>query len=171
MAKASGGTRKLKHGSREYRKRQDEIKSMRENGKYSSVTMGTHGGYLAIEKSKSRHKIEEIEAGKILADNGYKVILKDEMGEVKTPDGYVFNASFEQRTPQGTSIVNCKNALEHAMKKNADIALIFDKHYKYHRNTIEEGVKRFEEHNSYRFKRIIAISDKGKIHLHKHNEK
>lgn len=28
MAKASGGTRKLKHGSREYRKRQDEIKAM-----------------------------------------------------------------------------------------------------------------------------------------------
>lgn len=30
MAKVSGGTRKLKHGSREYRKRLDEIKSMQE---------------------------------------------------------------------------------------------------------------------------------------------
>jgi hypothetical protein len=90
MAKASGGTRKLKYGSREYRKRQDEIKAMQGNGKYSSVTMGTHGGYLAIEKSNSQHKIEEIEAGKILADNGYKVILTSEDGHKATGDGTLF---------------------------------------------------------------------------------
>ena len=107
MAKVSGGTRKLKHGSREYRKRLDEIKSMQENGKYSSVTIGTHGGYLAIEKSNSQHKVEEIEAGQFLADNGYKVILTSEDGHKATGDGTLFSIGYEQRTPQKVRLMVC----------------------------------------------------------------
>lgn len=170
MAKASGGTRKLKHGSREYRKRQDEIKAMQENGKYSSVTMGTHGGYLAIEKSKARHKIEEIKAGKILADNGYKVILKDEMGQVKTPDGYIFNASFEQRTPTKDGSNTIRNALFHAKAKNAQVAVIYSKGPAFTRNSVDNGLKLYEQATERRFERIIVVVDNGHIHIHKHNK-
>ena len=53
---------------------------MRDSGRYSSVEMGKGGGWIAIEKSTARHKPEELEAARILADKGYKVTLKNEAG-------------------------------------------------------------------------------------------
>lgn len=170
MAKVSGGTRKLKNKSREYNKRQKEVESMRASGKYSSVEIGTHGGYLAVEKSKAIHKSEEIEAGKILADNGYKVILKDEMGQVKTPDGYIFNASFEQRTPTKDGANTIRNALFHAKSKNAQVAVIYSKNSSFTRKSVDDGLKLFEQATERRFDRIIVVSDNGYIHIHKHNK-
>lgn len=173
MAKTSGGVRTYGQGSSTYRKRQAETETMRKSGKYSSVEMGRGGGYVAIEKSPARHKPEEIEAARILADKGYKVILKNEAGlghKVKTPDGYLFTASFEQRTPQGSSINNVKNALAHARDKNADIAVIYDKHRLYNRKNVEAGISHYEATNKYRFKHIIVISAHGNIHRHKHGK-
>lgn len=56
MAKTSGGIRTYKNGSSTYRRREVEADAMRRSGKYSSVEMGKGGGYVAIEKSTSRHK-------------------------------------------------------------------------------------------------------------------
>ena len=69
-----------------------------------SVEMGRGGGWLAIEKSTARHKPEELEAARILADKGYKVTLKDEAGSEKTVDGYLSTASFEKRTPTDSTV-------------------------------------------------------------------
>lgn len=55
----------------------------------------------------------------------YKVILKDEVGSEKTVDGYLFTASFEQRTPTGSTAQNFKKALEHATDKNADVLVAY----------------------------------------------
>lgn len=88
MAKTSGGVRTLKIGSREYRKRESEVNDMIASGKYQSVKMSSGGGYVAVEKSTFKHKPEELEAANILAGKGYKVILKNESGIGKTPDGY-----------------------------------------------------------------------------------
>lgn len=168
MAKTSGGNRALTKGSREYRKRQIEVVTMLASGKYSSVTISEKGGgFVAIEKSSKRHKPEEIEAATILANKGYKVTLKDEAGQVKTPDGYLFTASFEQRTPTRASV---KKALGHASEKNADIALIYDKFHIYHREDINRGIKEYELKNRYRFQRIMVITSDGRIHRHKHNK-
>lgn len=168
MGKTSGGNRTLKSGSREYIARRKEVAEMIASGKYSSVTMSeSGGGYVAIEKSSQRHKPEEIEAANHLAKKGYKVILKDEAGQVKTPDGYLFTASFEQRTPTQASV---HKALEHAKIKNADIALIYDKHHIYHRADIDKGLERYELYNEYRFKQIIVVSKDGEVHRHRHNK-
>lgn len=83
MAKTSGGVRTYRQGSSTYRKRQTEVEAMRASGRYSSVEIGRGGGWLAIERSTARHKPEELEAARILADKGYKVILKDEAGSEK----------------------------------------------------------------------------------------
>lgn len=170
MAKTSGGVRTYRQGSSTYLKRQAEVEAMRASGKYSSIEMSKGGGYVAIEKSTARHMPEELEAARILADKGYKVTLKDEGGQVRTPDGYLFSASFEQRTPMGTSVHNSKNSLEHARNKGADMALIYDKYHVYHRSTVENGLRQYEAHNDYRFKRIIVIANDRKIHRHKHNK-
>lgn len=171
MAKTSGGVRALKIGSREYRKRENEIKDMMASGKYQSVKMSSGGGYVAIEKSTSKHKPEEIEAANILANKGYKVILKDEAGQIKSADGTIFLATFEQRTPTQSKF---KKSLEHAKSKNTenqkiDIAVVYDKYRIYNKKDVEIGIKDYESQNKYRFKQIIVISNKGNVHKHRHN--
>lgn len=171
MAKTSGGVRTYKQGTSTYQKRQAEVTAMRASGRYSSVEMGK-GGYVAIEKSTARHKPEELEVASILADKGYKVVLKDEatgLHGVKTPDGYLFNVSFEQRTPQARGPKGFSNSLEHAKAKRADIAIVYDKNRAYNRSEVENGIKRYEQYNTYRFKNIIVVSARGNVHRHKHN--
>lgn len=172
MAKTSGGVRTYKNGSSTYRKRQAEVEAMRASGKYSSVEMGKSGGYVAIEKSPAKHKSEELEAARILAYKGYKVTLKNEAGlghKIKTPDGYLFSTSFEQRTPQVSGSKSFSNSLEHAKLKRADVAVVYDRNRVYNRKEVENGIIRYEQHNNYRFKQIIVISNRGNVHRHKHN--
>lgn len=167
MGKTSGGNRILKTGSREYRRRGKEVEEMLASGKYSSVSLSVKGGgYVAIEKSPAKHKPEEIEAATILANRGYKVILKNEAGQTRTPDGELFSISFEQRTPTSAPVYK---ALEHARTKNVQIALIYDKHHIYQRADIDRGIKEYESLNGYRFKQIIVVAHDGKVHKHKHN--
>ena len=119
MAKTSGGVRTYRQGTSTYQKRKAEAEAMRASGRYSSVEFRDSGGYVAIEKSKMKHRPEELEAASILANKGYKVILKDETGSdigIKTPDGYLFSVSFEQRTPTRDSKKN-DNACIKACKK------------------------------------------------------
>ena len=181
MTKKRGSGRQLKANSSEWRKRVAEIGSMRESGKYSSVEMGKNGGYLAIEKGKAKHKPEEIEAGKILADKGYKVILKDETGTAITPEGEIFSYLFEQSTPdKAEGAKGFKRCLEHAKDKNLklrkegkeeriEIPVIYDKYSKFSKKDVEEGIKLFEDHSRMRFKEIIVISAGKRIHVHHHN--
>ena len=171
MSKPTGGVRNVKSGGNAHRNRIAEAAEMRASGKYSSVTMANKGtGYVAIEKSSAKHKPEEIEAAMHLANKGYKVVLKDEGGSVRTPDGYIFKASFEQKTPNSSGAKSVNNALEHAKVKGAKIAVIYDKHRAYDRQTIESGIIRYEGYNHYRFDRIIVIGPTGNVHIHKHND-
>ena len=173
MAKTSGGVRTYRQDTPTYRKRQVEVESMRKSGKYSSVEMGKGGGYVAIEKSTARHKPEEIEAARILADKGYKVILKDEatgLHKVGTYEGYLFSTSFEQRTPTKDGANTIRNALFHARDKEAKIALIYSKGSVFSRSSVEQGIRLYEDATRYRFKQIIIVSDKGNVHRHKHNK-
>lgn len=171
MAKERGGSRTLKSGSAEYRRRENEVIAMRQSGKYSSVQITDKGGYVAIEKSTMAHKPEELEAAQILADNGYKVILKDEnVVEGKTPDGYVFSLSYEQRTPTKDRAETIRYALNHARDKGADVAVIYSKYHSFSRKTMEAGVNLFESNDPYRFKKIIVVADNGHIHRYRHDK-
>lgn len=146
-----------------------KAKEMRDSGLYSEVTTTKDGGIFAIEKGKAKHKPEEIDAGKYMAKAGYQVTLKDETGYVTTPDGFVYSFTYEQRTPTkgGKSF---KYALDHAEKKGAKVAVIYDKHQVYHRQDVENGIKQFENHKKYRFERIIVVSKSGNVYEHSHNE-
>ena len=61
--------------------------------------------------------------------------------------------------------------MEHAKSKGADVAVVYDKHAVYHRQTIEQGIRHYEQHNSYRLQRIIVISKAGNVYEHVHNDK
>lgn len=169
-AKTSGGVRTYRQGSFTYRRREAEVAAMRASGRYSSVEMGKGGGWLAIEKSPARHKPEELEAARILADKGYKVTLKNESGQVKTPDGYLFTASFEQRTPTRDGANTIRNALFHARNKGSDIAVIYSRNHAFTRESVESGIALYEQSHDYRFKRIIIVADNGNVHRYRHNK-
>lgn len=173
MSKGSGGTRPIGSNTKAYANRQEEASRLFATGQYVSVEFRPKGGgYVAIEKGGKPHSPDEIQAAQHLADGGYKVTLlaEGEQGyRVKTPDGMAFNASYEQRTPESTSVKSC---LDHAKSKNADVALIYDKHHIYHRADIGRGIRDFEAVNrSKRFDKIIVIEANGKIHHHNHNKK
>lgn len=173
MAKTSGGVRTYKQGTSTYQKRQAEVAAMRASGRYSSVEMGKGGGYVAIEKSPARHKPEELEAARILADKGYKVVLKNEAGlghKIKTPDGYLFSASFEQRTPKGNTDINIRSSLYHVRDKKADVPVLYMKGSGHTRQSVENGIRTFESVSKYRFKHIIVVTEDGRIHRHRHNK-
>jgi len=170
MAKISGGVRTLKGGSKEFTARQLEAQQLENSGLYSSVEFSKKGGgYVAVEKSGYPHRPEELEAARFLSDKGYKVILKDEAGELKTPDGKIFKYSFEQRTPEGSTAKNFKSSLYHARDKKADIALVYMKYNKHTKQSVIDGIKDFEKSSKYRFNQIIVVTQDGRIHRHKHN--
>lgn len=125
--------------------------------------------FAGWEKSPAKHKPEELEAARILADKGYKVTLKNESGMSKTPDGYLFTASFEQRTPQGNSAKNIRASLYHGRDKKADVPVLYMKGNGHTRKSVEDGIKYFESLSKYRFKEIIIVTQDGRIHRHKHN--
>ena len=171
MCKQSGGTRILKNGSKKYNKRKKKTREMIASGKYSSVLfMEDGGGFVAIEKSKSKHKPEEIEAANLLAKKGYEVILKDESGSKSTVDGELFSLSYEQRTPIKDGANTIRNALFHGRDKDADIAVIYSKNHVFSKKSVDEGLKLFEDASRYRFKKIIVIADNGHIHRRVHNK-
>lgn len=171
MGKSAGGVRTLKTGSQEYNRRQQEVAAMIASEKYSSVEFSPNGGgYVAIEKSAAKHKSEEIEAAKILASKGYKVVLKNESGEAITPDGHLFSVSFEQRTPTNDSATTIRNALNHARHKSADIAVIYSKNHTFTRQAVKGGLKLYEDAHNRRFKQILIVADNGHIHRYKHNK-
>ncbi|MCC8117277.1 MAG: hypothetical protein LIP09_00800 [Bacteroidales bacterium] len=189
MAKERGGVRNVPAESNAFAKRQSEVAQMRMSGHYSAVKM-YNSGWVAIQKSEAKHFRSEIEVAIFLAKKGYKVTLKSEAGNVKTPDGYVFNYSFEQSTPKSRSgVVGAYQAIDHGADKirkdwtanrnkpdykplKIDVALIYDKYKKFSRSDIEQGLKMFEQKEKrIRYKKIIVISSKGNVHVHRHNDK
>ena len=173
MVKLSGGSRRLKSGSREYNRREIAFQQLMNTGRYSYGYFSQKGGgYVLVEKSTARHKPEEIEAARLMADKGYKVTLKDEAGTMKTPDGKIFDATFEQRTPDGTQNLadNIMNALRHGRDKKSDMVVIYQKNGRHLRQAVEQGIKMYESKATHRFKEIVVITRDGRIHRHKHNE-
>lgn len=147
MVKLSGGSRRLKGGSREYNRREIAFQQLMNTGRYSYGYFSQKGGgYVLVEKSTARHKPEEIEAARLMADKGYKVTLKDEAGTMKTPDGKIFDATFEQRTPDGTQNLadNIMNALRHGRDKKSDMVVIYQKNGRHLRQAVEQGIKMYE---------------------------
>lgn len=177
MAKASGGTRPAGSHTKAYLSRKTEALKLQQSALYSSVEFRSKGGgYVAIEKG-TKHKAVEIEAAQRMADKGYKMILTDEGGSGSKGDGKIFRYIYEQSTPdiaKGEKGV-CK-CLEHAKIKavksgtRVDIAFIYDKYRRFHRNDIADGMARYERYNpNYRFKEVIVLAHDGVVHRWKHD--
>lgn len=155
----------LKGGSKEYNAREKEFADMMQSGKYSKGYFSEKGGgYYVVENSKATHKPEELEAARFLADKGYKVTLKDEAGSIRTPDGYIFKAGFEQASPKGNSVNNFKNCLEHARNKpGATAAVVYMKDAGHSKSTIKQAIDKYSNTNKKQLDVYVVTKD-GRIH-------
>lgn len=188
MAKGSGGTRAVKRYSGTYEQARRNYVDALSRGGYDVKRsyLSPSGGSLLFAEGHNIVK-EEIEAGRIMADKGYEVVLMPESGvdsirkvarkgTAKFPDGTIDLISYEQKTPNPTKIGaigrarNVNKALEHAMKKGADIAFIYDKHKALHREDIDAGIHLFESRLRYRFKAILTLNYRGEIHEWYHDK-
>lgn len=180
MGKQSGYTRSItpesKYASQSYAHfRQDYAKRDVVNSWYDPS-----GGYW-IEQAGHKHHDEEIEAANYLASDGYRVIMQPEDSRgvslrVSTkndplyPEGKVSRAWYEQYTPnskkanQSDDVVQ---ALTHAHRKGASVAVLYDKYGLLHRDDIDRGIRRYKG-MKFRTQRsrlaLITINNKGEIH-------
>lgn len=164
--KQVGGSRTLTSGSRTYNAREQEFRDAMATGNYTSDSYFSKngGGYVLVEKSPASHKPDEFEAARFMADKGYKITLKDEAGDVRTPDGYVFSAGFEQSSPKGDSVNNFKNCLEHARNKpGATAAVVYMRDAGHTKATIQAAIEKYREHNSKHLSVYVVTKD-GRIH-------
>ena len=186
MAKNSGSTKRVAPNTMSKDESRDAFSSALGSGNYDiSRSYFSEEGNGSVLFHKGHNIVDsEIEAAKIMADNGYDVQLTPEndrryvkivKGKDKYVEGTVSAIEFEQATPNPTNRTvegrtrSVNKALEHAMGKEADIALIYDKYNSFHREDIDRGIKRFEKLNKHRFKAILTVNTRREVHEWWHN--
>lgn len=149
------------------------------------------GAYVLCDKL---HNIEnnesfenEFQAARYLADKGYIVELGSEKeekirisktGELskKKVEGKIsFELlSYEQKTPEKNSNLTGKqivrSALNHARKKWANVAVIYDKHDVLTHEDVYAGITDFLEHSKHKLKALVVVGHKGKIFIPEYRE-
>lgn len=166
-----GGVRPVSKTGKAYQNRFREFSAKIASVGYSDGYFNKDtGGFYLIERTKYRHKKEEVEAARILADKGYKVYLKNEMGEMSKGDGVIFTFSYEQITPDKASGPHgVKKCIDHAKLKRVQVSLIYDKNGRFSQNEILKGIAEYERHASYRFEKIMVIDTIGRIHNYRYD--
>lgn len=104
------------------------------------------------------------EVAHFLADKGYKVTLKDEAGRIRTPDGYIFKAGFEQASSKEDSVNNFNKCLSHAKSKpGATADVVYMKSSTHSKGTIKKAIDIYSQHNTKRLD-LYVITKNGRIH-------
>lgn len=139
------------------------------------------GGYVLYHSGHNYHP-EKVEATRHLANHGYRVELQPE-GMVmwasawknenpRYSEGVVEGTLYDQKTvsqsttnPSG----NFRNALNHAVEKNAKIALVYDPHDKLHRRDVRTGMKEFMRYprNRGKLDSVLIVTSSGRLYIHK----
>ncbi len=148
------------------------------------------GAYVLFEKGH-RYHADEIDVAIALADNGIIVKMTSEGGATnitalttkgtnKYSEGKlgIEELTYEQATREkqpepGDAYKAVNNAIEHAKKKGADVAVIYDKHGYFHRGDIQAGITKYESHksNTHRFKAILVVSQDHHVFEWTHDKK
>lgn len=189
MGKSSGGTRNIKptSGNIAFNRSvfENEV-AMPDIVKDQSYFSDKSGGYSLFMEGHN-YVAEEVEAARILADEGYVTVLTPENMSIyatkkvgkkeQFSDGLIAGFYYEQKTPNPKNVTpeglanSVNNALQHARDKGAKVAVIFDKYKVYHQADIDAGIKLFEQHNKYKFQSIVTINTvhKKKVNFWEHN--
>ena len=100
-----------------------DIKKLIALAKFSKLKNAAPLKYLITIADEFWESIFE-QAAEHMMHSGYRVILKDETGEVRPPDGYIGRFTYEQRTPNVGTAKTVSKAMEHAKRKGEDVAVV-----------------------------------------------
>lgn len=139
------------------------------------------GGYLLYSKNRKMDNMEYNAAtfmavkGKQITmtpegEEGYELIIAN--GKPKYGDGRIGITSYEQRSPkaanEATARKTVENAINHARKKGATIAVLFDYSRSFKVQDIKHGAEHYERnHTETKYqsvKSFIVVSGSGNIH-------
>ena len=155
-----------------------------DTGKYDkdlSFFNSSNGGYLLYAKGRKMDNME-YNAATFMAVKGYQMTMTPEggkeniltyiKGKPRYGDGLVSITSYEQRSPKASNDATARktveNAINHARKKGANIAVVFDFSRSFKKSDVAHGVKHYED--TYRdaryssVKAVIVVSGSGNVH-------
>ena len=140
-----------------------------------------NGGYLLYSKNRKMDNME-YNAATFMAVNGKQITMTPEGGEGyeliiangkhKYGDGRIGITSYEQRSPkaanEATARKTVENAINHARKKGATIAVLFDYSRSFNVQDIKHGAEHYEKNHAetkyQSVKSFIVVSGSGNIH-------
>lgn len=139
------------------------------------------GGYLLYSKNRKMDNMEYNAAtfmavkGKQITmtpegEEGYELIIAN--GKPKYGDGRIGITSYEQRSPkaanEATARKTVENAINHARKKGATIAVLFDYSRSFKVQDTKHGAEHYEKNHAetkyQSVKSFIVVSGSGNIH-------
>lgn len=186
MAKASGSTRIVTPSTKSRSEKISEFNTAMNSGQYDSELsyLPESGSGSMLYQHGHNYHIEEIEMGRALADKGYRVVLTPEGivayatafkrdGTPKYAEGTISGIIYDQKTAESNltnAVNNVDHAIKHAVEKNAEIALIYDKYGKMHRDDIERGMQKYKQLQPQKYGQIkaVLVVDKNK-NLYEHH--
>lgn len=139
------------------------------------------GGYLLYYKDRKMDNME-YNAATFMAIKGKQIIMTPEgvegyeliiaNGKPKYGDGRIGINSYEQRSPkaanEATARKTVENAINHARKKGAPIAVLFDYSLSFKVKDIKHGAEHYERNHAetkyQSVKSFIVVSGSGNIH-------
>ena len=139
------------------------------------------GGYLLYSKNRKMDNME-YNAATFMAVKGKQITMTPEGGEgyeliiangkPKYGDGRIGITSYEQRSPkaanEATARKTVENAINHARKKGATIAVLFDYSRSFKVQEIKHGAEHYERNHAetkyQSVKSFIVVSGSGNIH-------
>lgn len=139
------------------------------------------GGYLLYSKNRKMDNME-YNAATFMAIKGKQITMTPEGGEgyeliiangkPKYGDGRIGITSYEQRSPkaanEATARKTVENAINHARKKGATIAVLFDYSRSFNVQDIKHGAEHYERNHAetkyQSVKSFIVVSGSGNIH-------
>ena len=139
------------------------------------------GGYLLYSKNRKMDNME-YNAATFMAVKGKQITMTPEgvegyelivsNGKPKYGDGRIGITSYEQRSPkaanEATARKTVENAINHARKKGATIAVLFDYSRSFKVQDIKHGAEHYERnHTETKYqsvKSFIVVSGSGNIH-------
>lgn len=139
------------------------------------------GGYILYSKNRKMDNME-YNAATFMAVKGKQITMTPEGGEgyeliiangkPKYGDGRIGITSYEQRSPkaanEATARKTVENAINHARKKGATIAVLFDYSRSFKVQDIKHGAEQYERNHAktkyQSVKSFIVVSGSGNIH-------
>ena len=146
------------------------------------------GGYLLYAKDRKMDNYE-YNAATLMAHKGYPMRMTPEggndyyltiiNGSKKYGDGRIAFTSYEQRSPKAandaTARKTVENAINHARKKGAQIAVIYDYSRSFKPADIKHGCEHYVRNNEKRRYKsvewVIVVSGSGNVHEWNLNKK